>query len=292
MWEILNKFNIILDNPVSEINNELVCKSLHLAEAPGAFIQAFQLYNSKFKNKILKQMNDHNPGSRDSNWIYNRYKWYYHTISLRNSSIRYNNAILKPNVSIDYGEDNTGNLHNLKNIDYFIKKTGKFHVITSDAGFNEQNQYTKKEMLHYTLIRDSIITSIYLLKQDGMFILKVFNFNDILTIRLVYVLFKLFKQVFIYKPKTSRPTNSEKYIVCKFFNYESLCDQMTYLDFKIFIMTCPIDQSFFVYMKKLNTQYELLQIKYISNALEYDIIHQRRQANQFNSWCKEFNLVM
>ena len=43
---------------------------------------------------------------------------------------------------------------------------------------------------------------------------------DILTdssIHLIYLLSLCYKELYIYKPKTSRPTNSEKYIICKGF---------------------------------------------------------------------------
>jgi cap1 methyltransferase len=51
-----------------------------------------------------------------------------------------------------------------------------------------------------------------------MIVVKVFDILTETSIQLIYLLFSFYKEVYIYKPKTSRPTNSEKYIICKYFD--------------------------------------------------------------------------
>lgn len=45
----------------------------------------------------------------------------------------------------------------------------------------------------------------------------VFNliFSIICSVGLVYLMYRAFDQVCIHKPNTSRPANSERYLVCK-----------------------------------------------------------------------------
>ena len=92
---------------------------------------------------------------------------------------------------------------------------------------------------------------------------------DILTdtsIHLIYLLSLCYKEVYIYKPKTSRPTNSEKYIICKYFNLsienkEKYLCQLKYLSNNIKLSTCKfisftlfesIPEKFIKEIKKCN----------------------------------------
>ena len=68
------------------------------------------------------------------------------------------------------------------------------------------------------MILSEIFAAISVQKKNGHFILKVFDILTETSINLIYLLFLCYKKVYIYKPKTSRPTNSEKYIICKYFD--------------------------------------------------------------------------
>jgi hypothetical protein len=57
------------------------------------------------------------------------------------------------------------------------------------------------------------------LKQGGHFVCKFFDILSEFTGDLVWLLYQLFDQVCITKPLTSRPANSERYIVCKGLKY-------------------------------------------------------------------------
>ncbi len=54
-------------------------------------------------------------------------------------------------------------------------------------------------------------------KINGTFICKLFDIFSEFTIKLIYILTIFYKEVYLYKPKTSRGANSEKYIICKYF---------------------------------------------------------------------------
>ena len=131
----------------------------------------------------------------------------------------YNKLVLNKHVYTLYGKDSTGDINNLENIDHIeqITLNSHFYLITGDGGFDEGCDFNNKEQLHYQLITNEIYAAIKLQKKDGHFILKMFDIFTDTSIHLLYLLSICYKSVHIYKPVTSRPTNSEKYIICKGF---------------------------------------------------------------------------
>ena len=53
------------------------------------------------------------------------------------------------------------------------------------------------------------------LKQGGTFVCKIFDINEEFTVNMLWLLYQLFDMICITKPLSSRPTNSERYVVCK-----------------------------------------------------------------------------
>jgi hypothetical protein len=129
----------------------------------------------------------------------------------------YDSKVMKKNVTILYGEDNTGDLLNVNNIEYLVKNIPLVDIVTADGGFDEGSEYNNKEILHLELINNEINCALKKLKPNGHFILKVFDTFSQESKDMITHLYKNFKEVWIYKPYTSRPTNSERYIICKFF---------------------------------------------------------------------------
>ena len=219
---------------------------------------------------------------------------------------------------ITYGKDNTGDINNLCNVDY-IKSVSKknFYLITADGGFDEGTDFNHKEQLHYHLFLSEIYTAIMLQKNNGHFILKVFDILTETSIHLLYLLFQSYKQVYIYKPKTSRPTNSEKYIICKYFDLtniqkESIIKELAklsrdifqtkskYISFKLYN---DIPQDFVDNIKHINLQMLQHQCDFLEKAIElcndskfitnYDNILEKSIENRrqvFYNWGKNYNL--
>jgi hypothetical protein len=65
-------------------------------------------------------------------------------------------------------------------------------------------------------------TAVCVQKENGMCIIKSFDFFLKETISMVALLMKLYSNVDFYKPYTSRPANSEKYIICSGFRLDHL----------------------------------------------------------------------
>lgn len=325
-WEIINVFNIFSDFKESDM-------IFHCAEAPGGFIQGTNTY---FKlNSILQEPRmQTNVDSEGFTLIkkYNKKKDYrIYTISLnknlseyRNYNLpSYNKKVINKMVCVTYGMDNTGDINNLNNIKYIKNQMNSegSYLITADGGFDEGTDFNNKEQLHYLLILNEIYSAISLQKKGGHFILKVFDIFTLTSINLLYLLNIVYSNVFIYKPKTSRPTNSEKYIICKDFNITNenrniiLCklerlskelketeNKYKYNSFVIFnsIPLSFIERIKIMNTKLLDTQYEHLRvaINYCKNEefiknYELNLSESYEIRNDtFNKWQNEYNIKL
>jgi len=59
------------------------------------------------------------------------------------------------------------------------------------------------------------------LNENGNIVLKIFDTFTSVTLKIIYILSLLFDETYIYKPLLSRLSDSEKYIICKKYNYDS-----------------------------------------------------------------------
>ena len=222
-WEIVHKFNFCdIDK-----STDLV---VHLCEAPGGFIQVSQkIFNRNCKNQKKKILIDEdgyqtivkepkltetsplNIISMSLNRDIEEYKKY--------NLPSYNEAIFSKNVLISYGVDNTGSIINLDNVIHIKNSVNNscknVKIITADGGFDEGNDFNNKEQLHYSLIIHEILAMLMLSETGSHFVLKMYDTYTKTSVDMLYMLHLMFTSVEIFKPLTSRPTNSEKYIICK-----------------------------------------------------------------------------
>jgi 23S rRNA U2552 (ribose-2'-O)-methylase RlmE/FtsJ len=223
-WEIINEFEIFENYK----DKDLI---LHCAEAPGGFIQGTNIYLQI--DRIIQNENEEEDLIDDDGFQVVKKKKRKHkkdyriyTISMNKDLPQYksynlpsyNKSIINKHVCISYGKDNTGDINTWENLEYMrVLAKNNFYLITADGGFDEGTDFNNKEQLHYYLILSEIYAAIHLQKHGGHFILKVFEIFTNTSMNLMYLLSQCYREVYIYKPKTSRPTNSEKYVVCKDF---------------------------------------------------------------------------
>lgn len=276
-WEIINEFNLI--NTAEKV--------LHCAEAPGGFIQGTNMYYNKYisqqnsceefddgfitiskkKNNVIK-----NIFSISLNKDLEKYKTY--------NLPTYNKNIITKNVLITYGKDNTGDINNVENLEFIKQKNNnsKFFFITADGGFDEGIEFNIKEQLHYKLILGEIISALYLQKKGGNFVLKMFDIFTETSCHFLYLLCKCYSNVYCYKPLTSRPTNSEKYIVCKDFldndtenllvflqNIMKNINEHNYISIRIFE---KLPKDFMSNLYNINLQITKKQCCYLDKAIK------------------------
>ena len=195
MWEILYNFDFI--------KKSKTISYAALAEGPGGFIEALNNYMNIFNIKpdiygiTLKSTHKDIPGWKKSN-----------------------DYLLKnPNIKICYGDDGTGDLYNIDNIKSFKKFINKkVEIVSGDAGFDFSNDFNNQEKQSNRIIFCEIVTAISIQKQGGTFICKLFDTYSELSMQFIFLLSYFYKELYFVKPNTSRPANSEKYIICKGFN--------------------------------------------------------------------------
>jgi len=216
LWEIIFDFQLF-NNPVINQKSNIIAG---LAEGPGGFIEALLNYRKKYHkltDKIygitLRSSNKDIPG------------WNKATEFIKKNT----------NINILYGKDNTGNIYNLDNILDFQSKVGKnsAYIVTADGGFDFSIDFNNQEQLSYRIIFCEIVTCLSIQQKGGHFICKVFDLYTPLSLKLIYLLTCLYDTIYLTKPLTSRPANSEKYIICK--NFKGISKE--YLDKLLNIVT-------------------------------------------------------
>jgi cap2 methyltransferase len=247
---------IIKDNDVNITTN-----TLHLAEAPGGFIEAVLYYKQKLKIKNTKH-------------------YTFSIIGNKKTPIYHRRIVANKDVFILSNKENKGDLYLPKNISYIINEMTNKHInfITCDGGFTENNEFSEKEQLHHKLIFNQIICSLFVLEEGGSFVIKIFDIFTELTFDMLYILSYLFKEIYIHKPLTSRNTNSEKYICCKFFSKWLFDDKvqnvLKYLyandieNYKSFIDKSTINKEFLQRIIDINNILSNKQIESINNILD------------------------
>ena len=93
-------------------------------------------------------------------------------------------------------------------------KAENIDFVLADGARNEDEyDETLQEIYNSKLILAEVIISLNNLKTGGTFILKMFDTFLDFTKSIIYLLTRCFQSVSIYKPDSSRPVNSERYII-------------------------------------------------------------------------------
>ncbi|XP_037274774.2 cap methyltransferase 1 isoform X1 [Rhipicephalus microplus] len=120
-----------------------------------------------------------------------------------------------------YGVTGDGDIFIPDNIRYFSKavKLGTdnqgVHFVMADGGFSVEGQENIQEILSKQLYLCQFYAALSVLRTGGHFVCKLFDIFTVYSVGLVYLMYRAFRHVSIFKPNTSRPANSERYIVCK-----------------------------------------------------------------------------
>jgi 23S rRNA U2552 (ribose-2'-O)-methylase RlmE/FtsJ len=182
-------------------NSEPMMSSFHLAEGPGGFIEAV-CHMRNNPSDVYYGMTLVNNDSKCPGWKKSK-----------------NFLDENRNVVIEKGIDETGNLLSVENFEYCYKKYGgKMDLVTADGGVDFSENFNNQEHTATKLIIAQVVYAISMQSSGGNFVLKVFDIFSNATVDVLYLLSSLYKEVYIMKPKTSRYANSEKYVICKYFN--------------------------------------------------------------------------
>ena len=242
MLEILKTFDFDFETNIN---------TFHLAEGPGGFIEAMVSYRKCPKDKYIgiTLLNDKEDPTIPS--------WKKSETFLKNNE----------NVFIEKGRDKTGDILSLNNFLYCKEKySSSMDFITGDGGFDFSIDFNKQEISISKLLFAQVIYAIVLQKKNGSFVLKVFDCFMQHTIDILYLLSSFYNKVYIMKPNSSRFANSEKYIICKGFLFDSC-------------------ESFFPYLLNVFTKMITIESENIQRFLNVPI------SNYYLSKIEEYNAI-
>ncbi|XP_054471526.1 cap-specific mRNA (nucleoside-2'-O-)-methyltransferase 2 [Anoplopoma fimbria] len=204
--EILGTFNLLPEEALQ--NGEL--NSVHLCEAPGAFITALNHHTKTSEStrycdwswaaNTLNPYHEANGGSTtiaDDRLIANTLPWWF------------------------FGSDNTGNImiqKHLLELQTFVANMHRVDMVTADGSFDCQEKPDEQEALVASLHYCEVTAALLLLSPGGSFVLKMFTLYEHSSVCLLYLLNCCFRSVNVFKPATSKSGNSEVYVVC--LNYD------------------------------------------------------------------------
>lgn len=265
-------------------------RSVHVAEGPGGFIQAFIDISEQHKKKIkkinaitLRSDTHYVPGWKKTNYFIKRY-----------SDI----------LNISYGIDNTGNINLISNQNHFVNEIEqKAHLFTADGGFDFSTDYTQQEKQIFQLLISSFIIALQTLSINGMCVIKLFDTYSDSTKTLIVLCASCFKEFTLYKPATSRPCNSERYFIGKGFKGVSKKIVETLQKFQIELQnelypTMEIDNTTQLFINDIGLYLEKKQIECIDLAKKFAItpeLHKEYYETNFKKsidFCKEMKIPM
>jgi len=291
LWEILHDFE-------KELHLPRKMKVAFLAEGPGGFTEAF----------IRK---------RDGFW---GDEYYGITLWSANKSIP-NWKLKYPQLKICYGKDGSGNLYHLENIEHFADTAGRGQVdfITADGGFDFSSDFNNQEQQSFGLLLCEVTAAILMQSDGGCFLLKVFDCFMHESIVLFQILSIFYKDIYFIKPLTSRPANSERYVLCTGFRKEMVEKQEDMISqlklcvgkdcdfFKKTFRHIDVETSVVHHMVLYNHYYVMRQIANIQRTINYISFFEGLDKGRFQimmdavtekhikvckDWCTKYNIPM
>lgn len=273
--EILQDNNVLMNT--TEIRSACLC------EGPGGFVQAI---NDKYRDKVflypIQCITLLSDDKKVPNW------------KLGNIN----------NYKVSCGEDNTGNIYNIKNIEHFVNEVGNHscNLVTADGGFDFSKDFNSQEKDFSLLLLCEIYTCLQIQADGGVFIVKMFDLFHETTLNIISLLRMFYEELVIHKPKTSRPANSEKYIICKNFtkrhNHNHI---LSYVENQIVnksvnianIIHKDLMYNTLVHIHEYNNIFVDAQIFHIEKTL--NIINNSAYNKYANisfciDWCKQYNV--
>ena len=151
-------------------------------------------------------------------------------------------------------------------------------LYTSDIGIGlDYDTFAKQEELEAPLHLGQLICGLVTLKEGGHLVCKTFMFFSAFSISLMYLVSQCFEWFYIHKPQTSRPANSEVYVIGKGFRHTKETEEITALlmehlttwnSDKMDTYMVPVPESFYLTVYTALHQIYQRQINYIRQNIK------------------------
>lgn len=269
-------------------------KVFYLAEGPGGFIEALAYLRNEagdihYAISLVDEKDPSVPGWRKSQGFLDKH----------------------PNVVIERGQDNTGNLLNHLTLrDIYERHKGSVDLVTADGGFNFSSDFNHQEIASIQLIACQIAYTIAIQKQGGTAIIKFFDTFTSASLDLIFFLLLAYREVTWVKPCTSRYANSERYAVCRGFrlsNVAACVDKFQNMLMELAapdsqplsrVLNCEIPYMVLNKIEEYNAIFGQQQIESIANTLslienpKHDKLDAIKKSNigKCVSWCQKYKL--
>ncbi|XP_063993658.1 cap-specific mRNA (nucleoside-2'-O-)-methyltransferase 1-like isoform X2 [Diachasmimorpha longicaudata] len=89
------------------------------------------------------------------------------------------------------------------------------HFMMADGGFSVEGSESIQEILSKQLYLCQCLIALKIVRTGGHFVTKFFDLFTPFSVGLIYLLYRCFEKISIFKPNTSRPGNSERYLICE-----------------------------------------------------------------------------
>ncbi|KFV66120.1 Cap-specific mRNA (nucleoside-2'-O-)-methyltransferase 2, partial [Dryobates pubescens] len=198
--EILGSFPLLPEEALEE--GEL--NSVHLCEAPGAFVASLNHYLKSHQVPCAW------------NWVATSLNPY-HEANDSLTMIADDRLIANTLPRWYFGPDDTGDVmspEHLAGLQSLVGSAAAVHLVTADGSFDCQGNPGEQEALVCPLHYCEAVTALLLLGAGGSFVLKVFTLFQHCSANLLFLLNCAFQEVHVFKPATSKAGNSEAYAVC------------------------------------------------------------------------------
>ncbi|XP_046640425.1 cap-specific mRNA (nucleoside-2'-O-)-methyltransferase 2-like isoform X2 [Daphnia pulicaria] len=193
-YECLAQFDLVGELP----QHSSVFQSVHLCEAPGAFITSLNHFlQLRYPFLELK-------------WSAITLNPYYEG-NFRKSMIGDDRFISSTLKHWNFGFDDTGNIMEWCNVKAMLKKP--HHQVTADGSVDCADNPGEQENYLAPLHWCETISALLILSNGGSFILKMFTLFEHTSVSLLYLLMMSFEELHVFKPCTSKEGNSEVYII-------------------------------------------------------------------------------
>uniref|UniRef100_A0A5K3F1B7 Cap-specific mRNA (nucleoside-2'-O-)-methyltransferase 1 n=1 Tax=Mesocestoides corti TaxID=53468 RepID=A0A5K3F1B7_MESCO len=120
-----------------------------------------------------------------------------------------------------YGPKQDGDITSWANLEGFANLIHKntdgrgVHVVMADGGFDASSGYNLQEVQSKHIYLCQCLCALTLLRPSGSFVTKLFDVVTDFSVDLIWLMSHVFKKVSLIKPVTSRPANSERYLLCE-----------------------------------------------------------------------------
>lgn len=179
------------------------------------------------------------------------------------------------------------------------------HFMMSDGGFSVEGQENIQEILSKQLYLCQCLIALMIVRVGGHFVTKLFDIFTPFSAGLVFLMYRCFDEVSIFKPNTSRPANSERYLICKGKrpNTQKVLDYLYHVNTilqkrdktKDVLHLVPLDilksdNKFFDYLKTSNDELgrrQIVGLLKIAHYAEEKSLIEKRQADM-RKLCLEY----